>query len=104
MATSYTRAGEIGARQVSPGGSRGGTMQLFLKIVVGALGLVLGVAIGLRWLHAVAVIVVCIALGRAIGPDVDGFDTGMLFFTIMDLVMAGVLVAAARPAAQLAAE
>ena len=48
------------------------------------------------WLHAVAVVMVCIAVGRAIGLIVDGFQVGTLAVTVLELVMAGVLVAAAR--------
>ena len=50
------------------------------------------------WLHAVAVVMVCIAVGRAIGLVVDGFQVGTLAVTVLELVMAGVLVAAAREA------
>jgi len=57
--------------------------------------------IGLRagggaWLRAVAVIMVCIAVGRSIGLIADGFDARMLAFTVLELVMAVLLVAAAR--------
>ena len=51
---------------------------------------------GRVWLHAVAIVMVCIAAGRTIGLIADGFETRTLAITVLELVMAGVLVAAAR--------
>ena len=50
------------------------------------------------WLHAVAVVMVGIALGRTVGLVVDGFHVRLLAFTVLELALAGVLVAAAREA------
>ena len=53
---------------------------------------------GGAWLHAVAIVMVCIAAGRTVGLIADGFQVRTLAFTALELVMAGVLVAAAREA------
>ena len=49
-----------------------------------------------RWLQALAVVLGCIALGRAVGMIADGFATTSLTPMIVELVMLGVLLLAAR--------
>ncbi len=51
---------------------------------------------GGRWLQAVALIIGCVALGRAISLVLDGFAAQQLTFLIAELVMVGALLGAAR--------
>jgi hypothetical protein len=53
---------------------------------------------GGAWLYAVAMVMVCIAFGRTIGLLADGFHARMLAFTVFELVLAALLVAAGREA------
>ena len=49
-----------------------------------------------RWLQAVAVVVGCVAVGRAVGIVLDGFVTDSLVPLILEVVMVVVLTLAAR--------
>ena len=51
-----------------------------------------------RWLEAVAVLIACIALGRAVSLVLDGFERQLGIFLLVEVVMVAVLLAAARPA------
>lgn len=49
-----------------------------------------------RWLQAVALVVGCIAFGRVVGMIVDGFAVPSLAAFSVEVVMVGILLAAAR--------
>ncbi len=61
----------------------------------------LGLRAGARhWLFPVALVMLSIALGRTIGLFADGFEARQVAFTLLEIVIAAVFVAAAtRPAA-----
>ena len=53
-----------------------------------------------RWFQALAVVLGCIAAGRVVGMLADGFAQSSLMPMIIELVMVGVLLLAARLPAQ----